>query len=132
MGHVSMISLGIAINTDKKVICIDGDGSVIMHMGNLTNIGSSNCKNLVHFVLNNGMHESVGIQPTLGFNINIPKNCGYSYTVRIKTLDELNMILNDISPQKLDGPALIEVMITNKVKYTHKLLRHKNTSIERK
>jgi len=135
MGHVSMISLGVAMNTNKRVICLDGDGSIIMHMGNLTNIGNSKCSNLIHIVLNNGMHESVGIQPTLGFDINIPniaENCGYVYTIRIKTLDELNMILEDISSQKLNGPALIEVMITNKVNYTHELSRPKNTPLERK
>ena len=41
MGHVSMISFGIALNTNKKVVCIDGDGSVIMHMGNLTKVAES-------------------------------------------------------------------------------------------
>ena len=135
MGHVSMISYGIALNTDKKVVCIDGDGSVIMHMGNLTNMGSSKCKNLIHIVLNNGMHESVGIQPTNGFNVNltnIAENCGYAYCKQICTLDDIRIRLEEIEDYNYTGPIFIEIMINNKVNYTHELSRPKNKPIERK
>ena len=56
MGRV-MIAIGIAMHSNKKIVCIDGDGSIIMHMGNLTSIGTSNSK--IIFIINNGMHQSV-------------------------------------------------------------------------
>ena len=135
MGHVSMISLGIALNTSKKVLCVDGDGSVIMHMGNLSNIGNSKCGNLIHVVLNNGMHESVGIQPTNAFNINlteIAKNCGYSYCKCISSLDNINDILKEIVDKEFESPIFIEIRINNKVNYSHELSRPKNKPIVRK
>ena len=58
MGHANMISLGIAKNTDRHVFCIDGDGASIMHLGNLTSMGQSGNKNLIHIVLNNAAHDS--------------------------------------------------------------------------
>lgn len=135
MGHVSMISYGIAINTKKNVLCIDGDGSVIMHMGNLTNIGTSKCNNIYHIVLNNGMHESVGIQPTKGFNIDfttIAKGCGYSYSKKVKSINELKLAMSEIEYNKTKGPYFIEICITNKINYNHELSRPKDKPIERK
>jgi len=135
MGHVSMISYGIALNTNKKVLCIDGDGSVIMHMGNLTNTGTSKCKNLIHVVLNNGMHESVGVQPTNGFNVNltnIAESCGYKYCKQICILDDIRITMEEIEHHNYTGPIFIEIMINNKVNYTHELSRPKNKPIERK
>jgi phosphonopyruvate decarboxylase len=135
MGHVSMISYGIALNTCKTVICIDGDGSVIMHMGNLSNIGTSNCNNLIHVVLNNGMHESVGVQPTNAFAINLSKiaeNCGYSYCKQIEKLEDIETTLNYITSNNFDKPIFIEILINNKVNYSHELSRPKNKPVERK
>jgi len=135
MGHVSMISLGIALNTNKKVLCIDGDGSVIMHMGNLTSIGTSNCGNLIHVVLNNGMHESVGVQPTTAFDVNLSKvaeSCGYSYCKKISKLEDLESELAKLVTSDFDKPVFLEVLINNKVNYTHELSRPKKSPIERK
>jgi len=135
MGHVSMISLGIALNTNKKVLCIDGDGSIIMHMGNLTSIGTSNCGNLIHVVLNNGMHESVGVQPTTAFDVNLSKvaeSCGYSYCKKISKLEDLESELAKLVTSDFDKPVFLEVLINNKVNYTHELSRPKKSPIERK
>ena len=135
MGHVSMISLGIALNTNKKVLCVDGDGSMIMHMGNLTSIGTSSCGNLIHVVLNNGMHESVGVQPTTAFDINLSKvaeSCGYSYCKQISKLKDLESELAKLVIGNFDKPVFLEVMINNKVNYTHELSRPKKSPIERK
>ena len=72
MGHANQIALSIAIQKKKnRVFCIDGDGSVIMHMGSLAIIGQQKCKNFKHIVFNNGCHESVGGQPTVGLDINL-------------------------------------------------------------
>lgn len=73
MGHSSSISLGIAIaKQDRPVYCLDGDGAFIMHLGAISNIGDLSPKNYYHILFNNGAHESVGGQPTLGFSLDIP------------------------------------------------------------
>ena len=60
MGHASQIALGIALNTDRKVVCIDGDGAVLMHMGGMATIAVQKPGNYVHIMINNGVHDSVG------------------------------------------------------------------------
>lgn len=135
MGHVSMIGLGIAKNTDKRVVCFDGDGSVLMHMGNLATIGSSGINNMVHIVLNNGMHESVGSQETDAFNINLKKiahNNGYKNSFRIEKRDNLIDLLNQIRSDEITGLIFIEVRINNFQQYSHELARPKDAPIERK
>ena len=87
MGHASSIALGVAINKpDRKIWCIDGDGAALMHMGAMAIIGSVNPKNLIHIVINNGAHETVGGMPTVAKTIDmtqIAKACGYSYIVSV-------------------------------------------------
>lgn len=74
MGHAIMIALGIAkAQPTRKVICIDGDGASIMHLGNMAICGQSGCSNLTHIVLNNAAHDSVGGQPTVGGQIDFEK-----------------------------------------------------------
>ena len=73
MGHASQIALGIALEKkDRKVWCFDGDGATIMHMGSMAIVASKSPNNYVHVVFNNGAHDSVGGQPTVGLKINIP------------------------------------------------------------
>ena len=74
MGHAIMIALGIAkAQPMRKVICLDGDGASIMHLGNMAICGQSSCSNLTHIVLNNAAHDSVGGQPTVGGKIDFEK-----------------------------------------------------------
>jgi phosphonopyruvate decarboxylase len=81
MGHASSIALGIALEKPlRPVVCLDGDGAALMHMGSLAVIGTSGAGNLLHIVLNNGAHGSVGGQPTVGFRIDlsaVAEACGY-------------------------------------------------------
>jgi phosphonopyruvate decarboxylase len=81
MGHASQIALGIArAKPDAQVACLDGDGAILMHMGGLASIGASTSGNLLHVVLNNGAHDSVGGQPTVAFDISltgVASACGY-------------------------------------------------------
>ena len=66
MGHASSIALGIALNKpNTRVWCIDGDGAVLMHMGAMALIGASKPQNLIHVVINNTAHETVGGMPTV-------------------------------------------------------------------
>lgn len=91
MGHSSSIALGIALQKpEKKVWIIDGDGAVLMHMGSMALLGTNAPKNVVHVVINNGAHETVGGMPTVAKAIDLVKiaeGCGYSSAVCVK--DEL-------------------------------------------
>jgi phosphonopyruvate decarboxylase len=85
MGHALQIASGIALaRPETTVVCIDGDGALIMHMGGMTT--SAALPNLLHIVMNNGTHESVGGQPTKGFAIDMPalaRACGYAAAWRV-------------------------------------------------
>ena len=113
MGHASQIALGIALTKqDRKVWCFDGDGATIMHMGSLAIVASKQPKNYIHVVFNNGAHDSVGGQPTVGLNIDIPRIAravGYKHTFSVSTKEDLVDILNDVKSS--DGPTLLEVKI---------------------
>ena len=97
MGHASSIALGIALNkTGTRVWCIDGDGALLMHMGAMAVIGSRKPKNMIHVVINNGAHESVGGMPTVGGNIDmvqIALGCGYPVAISVNNLDDLDKAL---------------------------------------
>lgn len=113
MGHSSSIALGIALEKpDRKIFCFDGDGAFFMHMGATTNIGALAPKNFVHVVFNNGAHESVGGQPTLGFRVDIcaiARACGYKEAVTISTSEEFDVLPGCIN--SLEGPVLIELRV---------------------
>lgn len=116
MGHASQIALGIAISKpDRQIFCVDGDGSLIMHMGSLGIIGSKSSKNFKHIVLNNSTHGSVGGQPTVVDNLDLVSNvlsCNYKIAYKANTKNEL---LEKISLLKsVDGPAFLEIKINNK------------------
>ena len=111
MGHASSIALGIAINKpQKKVWCIDGDGAALMHMGAMAVIGANAPKNMVHIVINNSAHETVGGMPTVSsaidFNV-IAKGCGYSSAVTVDSYEELDQELENA--KKRDELSFIEV-----------------------
>ncbi|MBN2716707.1 MAG: phosphonopyruvate decarboxylase [Deltaproteobacteria bacterium] len=112
MGHAGMIALGIAGYQDSPVACIDGDGAVLMHMGALPLIAQYAPSSFLHFVLNNGAHDSVGGQPTIGRQISfasIASACGYKSTVTVRSITELHTAMDDI--RKKQGPAFIEFVI---------------------
>ena len=94
MGHSSSIALGIALQKEeKKIWVIDGDGAALMHMGAMAVIGANSPENLIHIVINNAAHETVGGMPTVMGDIelcNIARACGYKYAVSISTLNELD------------------------------------------
>lgn len=94
MGHSSSIALGVAINKpDTKVWCVDGDGAVLMHMGSMAVLGANKPKNMIHVVINNGAHETVGGMPTVAGKIDlvgVAKACGYPYAVSADTFENLD------------------------------------------
>ena len=93
MGHSSSIALGVALNKpDQRIWCIDGDGAVLMHMGAMAVIGANKPNNLIHIVINNGAHETVGGMPTVAGQIDlvsIAKACGYPNAVCIDSFESL-------------------------------------------
>lgn len=118
MGYESQIGLGIAISKLKKnikVVCLDGDGSFLMHMGGVATIGSVKPKNFIHIVLNNGSHDSVGGQPTAGFKINISgiaKSCSYDNCIgNIKDKPSIIKSLNFLKSNK--GTGFLEILVKN-------------------
>jgi phosphonopyruvate decarboxylase len=111
MGHSSSIALGVALNKpDKKIWCIDGDGAVLMHMGAMALVGANKPKNLVHVVINNGAHETVGGMPTVAVNVDlvgVAKACGYPNAVSVDSFEELDEELMKASER--NELSLIEV-----------------------
>jgi phosphonopyruvate decarboxylase len=113
MGHASQIALGIAMEKqDRKVWCFDGDGATIMHMGSLAIVASKQPKNYVHVVFNNGAHDSVGGQPTVGLKIDLPaiaQAVGYKTAYICESKEYLQELLAKIKDK--EGPTLLEVKV---------------------
>jgi phosphonopyruvate decarboxylase len=109
MGHASRIAAAIALNKRKtRIVCLDGDGAALMHMGALAIIGTMKLPNFVHIVLNNGAHDSVGGQPTIARNIDLcaaAAACGYERTLRIEDKRAI-----DIAPVG-NGSVFIEIIV---------------------
>jgi len=134
MGHASSIALGFALKKPElRVTCIDGDGALLMHMGSLAVNGNRKPCNFRHFVLNNGAHDSVGGQPTVGLLtdfVAIAKASGYEKTVSVKTIEELRLFLSQNDNKERRGPVLIEVRVCKGARSD--LSRPKSTPLENK
>ncbi len=115
MGHCSQIALGLAQHrADRSVICVDGDGAVLMHMGSLAIIGSQGPANLLHVVINNGAHDSVGGQPTAATQVNLPavaRACGYRQTATASTASDVAGSLKRLIATP--GPTLLEILVAS-------------------
>ncbi len=113
MGHANQIALGIALErTDRKVWCFDGDGAALMHLGSMAIVADKAPANYVHVIFNNGAHDSVGGQPTVGLKVSltdVAKAVGYKEAVLATTAEELTVALQRI--KACDGPVLLEVRV---------------------
>ena len=111
MGHASQIALGIALaKQDRKVWCFDGDGASIMHMGSMAIVANKTPKNYVHVVFNNGAHDSVGGQPTVGLKIDLPaiaEAVGYKKVFSVNNKEDLQKQLSALG----EGPVFLEVKV---------------------
>ena len=111
MGHASMIALRIAEEKpNRRVWCLDGDGSMLMHLGSLPLIGRRHPENLVHIIINNGAHETVGGMPVCSGALDISslaRASGYSYIFKADSDLSLRDVLEKIAG--LSGPVLLEV-----------------------
>lgn len=112
MGHSSAVAAGYSLNSKNQVICLDGDGSVLMHLGTIRTIGYLKNKNFKHIILNNNSHESVGGQPTYAKDIDFKKisiGLGYRNFFKINGKKEVNKTISNFL--KRSGPSLLEVKI---------------------
>jgi phosphonopyruvate decarboxylase len=112
MGHACMVALGVSLKSKNNVICLDGDGSLLMHMGALATIGRLGKKNFKYILLNNSAHESVGCQKTFADKINfslLSKSLGFKSYALIKNKKNYEKIL--IQFLKASGPSFLEVKI---------------------
>lgn len=114
MGHASSIALGQALSQkNKKIVCIDGDGAVIMHMGAMATIGAYEPVNLLHIVLDNSAHETVGGIPTISNKmdfVSIAKAVGYKEAYEVDNLNDLESVLKEsVKKEKL---IFIRVLVT--------------------
>ena len=113
MGHASQIALGIALEKpDRRIWCFDGDGAAIMHMGGMAIVAEKAPANFIHVVFNNGAHDSVGGQPTVGLDIDlcaIAKAVGYKAAFSTDNKEDLAVILREA--KNLDGPLFIQVCV---------------------
>lgn len=104
MGHSSSIALEIAKRKkQKRIWCIDGDGAMLMHMGSMAVIGTQKPDNLIHVILNNAAHETVGGMPTAAGNIDIltiAKGCGYEKIMSACDYETLEQCLQEIANEK--------------------------------
>lgn len=132
MGHSSSIALGVALHKpDKKIWIIDGDGAMLMHMGSMALIGSYAPKNIVHIVVNNGSHESVGGQPTVAEKLDLVKiaqGCGYPNVLSVNSFDKLDEALKAAK----DKNELSFIEIKSAIGARDNLGRPTTTAIENK
>jgi len=112
MGHSLMIALGVALTKPKKrILCLDGDGAAIMHLGSMAVTGVHHPKNLVHVVINNGAYESVGGMPVVSTHLKLFETAltlGYRHSFHVRDEEELLTILSKIID--FEGPIFIEIM----------------------
>jgi phosphonopyruvate decarboxylase len=132
MGHSSMIALGIALQQNhKRIWCLDGDGAVIMHMGSMALLGANNDCNMVHVILNNLAHETVGGMPTVAKSLDFPSiatACGYAHVFSVDNESDLMETLGKLG--EMNGIILLEVKVS--IESRSDLGRPTTTTIENK
>tara|TARA_B110000008_G_C16945084_1_gene554089 strand:+ start:342 stop:1475 length:1134 start_codon:yes stop_codon:yes gene_type:complete len=113
MGHSSQIALGVSIaKKNRNVYCIDGDGSLLMHMGSLAINGNVGGANFKHIIINNNAHDSVGGQPTVAGKIDIQSIAiasGYHWSKQVTTRQEIKDAIKEMNIAP--GPALLEIQV---------------------
>ena len=113
MGHASSIALGIALaQPQRRVVCLDGDGAVLMHLGALPVVAAQAVPNLRHIVLNNGAHDSVGGQPTVMGGVDLPaaaRALAYKEVFRVDSVDGIRAVWQDF--MQVQGTAMLEIRV---------------------
>ncbi len=109
MGHANQIAAGIAYTRpEQQVVCLDGDGAILMHMGGMA--VSADCPNLLHVVINNACHDSVGGQPTKGAVVDFCKiaaACGYTQVACAQTIEGIKNSVSTMMAKR--GSSFLEI-----------------------
>lgn len=112
MGHASMIATGLARSLSHPVVCVDGDGAVLMHTGALGIAAVHAPENFLHVVINNGAHDSVGGQPTIGHSLRmdiLARQFGYREAAVAESAESINAAIRNL--RNKGGPALLEIRV---------------------
>jgi phosphonopyruvate decarboxylase len=113
MGHASSIALGVALREPRREVwCFDGDGALLMHLGTLAVIADHAPSRYFHVVFNNGVHDSVGGQPTSIGRVDVPavaRALGYRYATSTSDLGRLAAAVAEL--RESGGPALLELKV---------------------
>jgi phosphonopyruvate decarboxylase len=112
MGGASGMGLGVALNTSKRVVVLDGDGAALMKLGTLATVGAYAQNNLTHVLLDNGVHDSTGGQATVSGSVDFARialACGYAYAAQCDSLDGFERALGQAG--EANGPALVHLRI---------------------
>ena len=113
MGHASQIAMGIALaQPGRQVVCLDGDGAMLMHMGATAIVGAAGVANFKHIILNNGVHDSVGGMPSAGLRVSfteIARACGYTAAWRVERREDVVGKIGQL--RSVRGPAMLEIMV---------------------
>jgi phosphonopyruvate decarboxylase len=110
MGGASGMGLGVALNVDRPVVVLDGDGAALMKLGSFATIGAYAPKNLIHVVLDNGVHDSTGGQQTVSASVDfaaVALDCGYAYAASCDDLEGFEQAWRGSN----GGPSLIHLRI---------------------
>lgn len=112
MGGASAMGLGVALNTERPIVVIDGDGAALMKMGNMATIGAQAPKNLIHVIVDNGVHDSTGGQATVSGGVDFARialACGYASAASADGLDGFARALDAAFGG--DGPHMVHIRI---------------------
>ena len=128
MGHTTSVALGYSMNTKNKTLCLDGDGSLLMHLGSIKTVASLAKKNFKYILFNNNSHDSVGGQKTYSNEINFhtfSKSIGFEKYFLITEKKNLKKKINTFLNSK--SLSFLEVRVANSNK--HSLPRPKNLKL---
>ena len=132
MGHASSIALGVALNKPETTVwCVDGDGAALMHMGAMAVIGRAKPANLIHIVINNEAHETVGGMPTAAGSADLAaaaKACGYESAVCADSFEALDAALRHAR----DNRVLSFIEVKSSIGARDDLGRPTTTALENK
>jgi phosphonopyruvate decarboxylase len=112
MGGATGMALGVALNTSKRVVVLDGDGAALMKLGTLATVGAHAPANLLHILLDNGVHDSTGGQATVSASVDfaaVAMGCGYAYAAACDDLNGFEAALR--AARGVGGPALVHLRI---------------------
>jgi phosphonopyruvate decarboxylase len=112
MGGATGMGLGVALNTERPIVVLDGDGAALMKLGTFATVGAYAPRNLIHIVLDNGVHDSTGGQATVSASVDfaaVALACGYAWAASANTLDGFEAAL--MAAQEGPKPALIHMRI---------------------